>query len=299
MTFSIVGRDPVTGDLGVAVASKFLAVGAVVPYVKFGVGAVATQSYVNPAFGPRGLELLGQGLGPEQVSARFEGEDGDIAQRQFGLISATGQAQTFTGSECHGWAGGLAGPDYAIQGNILTGPEVVQATLEGWQGAQGQPLPRRLLAALQAGDAAGGDKRGRQSAALVCAGQGRGYAGLSDDWVNLRADDHPDPCAELERLLGLYELLFDRPQETRELSGEELAWLRALLVREGYARELAGGPWDQATEAAAWALYGTENLEERWVEGGRVDPQALKYLQEKFGAGEYREAPSTLGCLSP
>ena len=283
MTFSIVGRDPKTGDLGVAVASKFLAVGAVVPYVRFGVGAVATQSYANPTFGPRGLDLLAAGQSPEGVAARFEEGDPDYAQRQFGLVSASGQSLSYTGSECHAWAGGLSGPDYAIQGNILTGPEVAQAMLTAWQAAENQPLPRRLLAALQAGDRAGGDKRGRQSAALLCAGQGRGYGGLSDDWVNLRADDHADPCAELERLLDIHDLLFGRPGETRPLSAEELTWLRGVLEREGYAQNLAAGEWDAATEQATWDLYGTENLEERWADGGKFDPQALKYLQEKFG----------------
>ncbi|MDO4263471.1 MAG: DUF1028 domain-containing protein [Deinococcus sp.] len=283
MTFSIVGRDSQTGDLGVAVASKFLAVGAVVPYVRAQVGAVATQSYANPTFGPRGLELLAAGLSPEEVAARFAEGDPDYAQRQFGLVSASGQSLSYTGSGCHAWAGGLTGPDYAIQGNILTGPEVAHAMLTGWQAAEGQPLPRRLLAALQAGDRAGGDRRGRQSAALLCAGVGRGYGGLSDDWVNLRADDHADPCAELERLLALHELLFGRPEETRPLRAEELAWLRGVLEREGYAQNLPTGEWEAATERATWDLYGTENLEERWADGGHFDPQALKYLQDKFG----------------
>ncbi|WP_261663569.1 DUF1028 domain-containing protein [Deinococcus sp. Marseille-Q6407] len=284
MTFSIVGRDSETGDLGVAVASKFLAVGAVVPYVRFGAGAVATQSYANPTFGPRGLELLQQGLSPEQVAACFEESDPDFAQRQFGLVSASGHSLSFTGSECHSWAGGLSGPDYAIQGNILAGAEVVQAMLESWQASAGQPLPRRLLGALQAGDRAGAHQRGRQSAALVCAGQGRGYAGLSDDWLNLRADDHADPCSELERLLDIHDLLFGRPEETRPLTPEELTWLRGLLQREGYAQELPAGAWDPQTEQATWDLYGSENLEERWAAGGHFDLRALDYLRGKFGA---------------
>jgi uncharacterized Ntn-hydrolase superfamily protein len=283
MTFSIVGRDPLTGDLGVAVASKFLAVGALVPFVRAGVGAVATQSYVNPNYGPDGLHLLASGRSPQEVAATFGAQDTGFEQRQFGLVAADGRAVTHTGQRCHAWAGGLARADVAIQGNILTGPEVVGAMLAAWEGAQGQPLPRRLLAALRAGDAVGGDRRGQQSAALLCAGPGRGYGGLNDDWVNLRADDHADPCAELERLLGIHELLFGRPETTRPLTPDELGWLRALLVRGGYAATLPGGAWNAETEAAAWALYGTENLEERWVPGGEVDPAALAYLQEKFG----------------
>ncbi|MFC4426091.1 DUF1028 domain-containing protein [Deinococcus navajonensis] len=282
MTFSIVGRDPLTGDLGVAVASKFLAVGALVPFVRSGVGAVATQSYVNPNFGPDGLSLMSGGLSPDEVSARFQAEDAGIRQRQFGLVSATGQSTTFTGQGCHAWAGGIAGPDVAIQGNILTGPDVVQAMHRAWQDAAGQPLPHRLLAALRAGDAAGGDRRGRQSAALLCAGPGRGYGGLTDDWVNLRADDHADPCTELARLLQVHDLLFGRPESTRAPDEAELRWLRRLLVAQGHATALPDGPWDEATETAAWALYGTENLEERWVSGGQLDPVALAYLQERY-----------------
>ncbi|MDV6375972.1 DUF1028 domain-containing protein [Deinococcus arenicola] len=284
MTFSIVGRDAATGDIGVAVASKFLAVGALVPFVRAGVGAVATQSYVNPNFGPDGLRLLAEGLPPQEVSARFQAEDSGIVQRQFGIVGADGQSVTFSGPGCHAWAGGVAEENVAIQGNILTGPEVVEAMHAAWNVAAGQPLPRRLLAALRAGDRVGGDRRGRQSAALLCAGPGRGYGGLTDDWVNLRADDHAEPCAELERLLDTFDLLFGRPTQTRELSANELGWLRALLVRQGHAATLPDGPWDAATEAAAWSLYGTENLEERWVEGGQFDPVALAYLHKHFKA---------------
>ncbi|GHF67971.1 DUF1028 domain-containing protein [Deinococcus ficus] len=283
MTFSIVGRDPRTGDVGVAVASKFLAVGALVPFVRGGVGAVATQSFVNPTFGPVGLDRLAQGHAPAQVRAQFEAEDAGIVQRQFGLVDASGRSATFTGPGCHAWAGGVAAENVVIQGNILTGPEVVDAMLAAWEAEVGAALPWRLLRALQAGDAAGGDRRGRQSAALLCAGPGRGYGGLTDDWVNLRADDHADPCGELERLLGVFDLLFGRPETTREFTVEELGWLRRTLVVQGYAPQLPDGPWDPATEAAAWALYGTENLEERWVPGGQVDPVALAYLRRQFG----------------
>ncbi|THF85873.1 DUF1028 domain-containing protein [Deinococcus sp. KSM4-11] len=279
MTFSIVARDPLTGDLGVAVASKFLAVGALVPWVRAGVGAVATQSYVNPTFGPEGLARLHAGHAASEVGAQFQREDGGIAQRQFGIVDAQGRSVTFTGPSCHAWAGGVALPDIAIQGNILTGPEVVDAMLDAWHAGHQLALPARLLWVLRAGDDAGGDRRGRQSAALLCAGPGRGYGGLSDDWVNLRADDHPNPCQELVRLLDVHDLLFGRPRDTRPLDASELGWLRARLIRQGYAAQLPDGPWDDATERAAWALYGTENLEERWVPGGKIDPVALAYLQ--------------------
>lgn len=259
MTFSIVGRDAQTGDLGVAVASRFLAVGALVPFVRAGVGAVATQSYVNPNYGPDGLHLLTQGRSPQEVAAHFQAHDPGIAQRQIGLVAHGGASVTFTG------------------------PAALTAMRRAWDDSAGMPLPRRLLTALTAGDEAGGDRRGRQSAALLCAGPGRGYGGLTDDWVNLRADDHRTPCAELARLLDLHDLLFGRPTTTRPLTAKELTWLRALLVAQGHATSLPGGPWDAATEQAGWALYGTENLEERWVPGGQFDPVALTYLRERYG----------------
>ncbi len=283
MTFSIIGRDAHTGDIGVAVASKFLAVGAFVPYVRSGVGAVATQSFVNPTFGPVGLTAMADGLDPSSVAGRFRAQDPDIEQRQFGLVSCTGASATFTGADCFDWAGGMAAPNLAVQGNILAGADVIERIREMWDARSTDPLPSRLLAALRAGDDAGGDRRGRQSAALLCAGPERGYAGLTDDWVDLRVDDHSDPCGELERLLAIHELLLGKPSQTRELTGEERAWLRATLVRTGYADALGDGPWDEATEQAAWALYGAENLEERWVAGGHVDPVALAHLRATFG----------------
>ncbi|WP_412028377.1 DUF1028 domain-containing protein [Deinococcus yunweiensis] len=293
MTFSIVARDPQTGDVGVAVASKFLAVGALVPWVRAGAGAVATQSYVNPTFGPDGLTLFQSGLSAPEVSAQFQHDDPGITQRQYGLVDAAGHSATYTGPECHAWAGGVARPDVAIQGNILTGPEVVDAMLAAWEASAGRALPARLLRALRAGDDAGGDRRGRQSAALRCAGPGRGYGGLSDDWVDLRVDDHQQPCHELARLLDIHDLLFGRPAQTRPLTADELTWLRGLLVRRGHASHLPDGPWDAATEQAAWALYGTENLEERWVPGGHVDPVALAYLERRDREIDDQGGPST------
>ena len=218
MTFSVAGRDPRTGDIGVAVASKFLAVDALVPFVKSGVGAVATQSYVNPNFGPDGLALAG-GRAPQDVAAHFQAQGTDIGQRQFGRVDLQGRSATLTGGDGHAWAGSWAGPDVAIQGNLLAGPEVVDAMRAAWEAGDTQSLPHRLLSALRAGDAAGGDRRGRQSAALVCAGPGRGYAGLTDDWVNLRADDHADPCAELERLLKRHDSAVWAPGDERAAGG--------------------------------------------------------------------------------
>ncbi len=281
-TFSLVARDPETGDLGVAVASKFLAVGAVVPWLEAGVGAVATQSYANPRFGPQGLALMKAGAGMEEVLATFRRTDAGLETRQFGLVNALGESLTFTGAECHAWAGGRSGPNYAAQGNILTGPEVIEALVETYLGRPDLPFPERLTAALRAADRAGGDRRGRQSAALLVVGVGKGYGGM-DRWIDLRVDDHPDPCAELERLLGIHRLLFSKPESPTPLSPEDIAWIQAVLSREGYYPGAASGVWDEATEQAFTGLIGMENLEERYPGGPYLDPEALAYLKGKFG----------------
>ncbi|PZA08667.1 MULTISPECIES: DUF1028 domain-containing protein [unclassified Meiothermus] len=284
-TFSLVARDPETGDLGIAVASKFLAVGSVVPWLEAGVGAVATQSYANPRFGPQGLALLKAGAGVEEALTTFRRTDPELEKRQFGLVSAQGESLSFTGAECHPWAGGQAGPNYAAQGNLLAGPEVVQALVETFHSRTDLPFPERLTAALLAADRAGGDRRGRQSAALVVVGAGKGYGGM-DRWVDLRVDDHPDPCAELERLLRIHRLLFSKPQNPEPLSPEDIAWIQALLRREGHYAGDVSGVWDEATERAFAELIGMENLEERYPGGPYLDPEALGYLKGKFDSAE-------------
>ncbi|AEB11381.1 DUF1028 domain-containing protein [Marinithermus hydrothermalis] len=281
-TFSLVARDPETGDLGVAVASKFLAVGAVVPYAKAGVGAVATQSYANTSFGPKALAILEAGGSPEACLEAFRRTDPELPLRQFGIVAASGESLTFTGEGCHPWAGGEAGENYAAQGNLLTGPEVVQAMVEAFKHHATLPFPERLVKALLAGDRAGGDKRGRQSAALLVVGEGKGYGGLSDRWIDLRVDDHPDPVAELERLLSVHRLLFTRPESRRPLQEAEIRWLQALLKREGYYTGPVTGAWDEATEAAFRALIGVENLEERYAGGAEIDDGTLTYLRQKY-----------------
>jgi uncharacterized Ntn-hydrolase superfamily protein len=201
-TFSIVGYDPATGDLGVAVASKFLAVGSVVPFARAGVGAIATQAFANTTYGPRGLELLKRGLSPDEVIRRLTRDDPQREQRQIGIVDAKGRAATYTGKSCIRWAGGIAGKHFAAQGNILTGEAVVQAMADTFQRTRGE-LARRLLAALEAGEKAGGDARGKQSAALLVVRKGGGYAGFDDRYIDLRVDDHPDPIPELKRLLTM------------------------------------------------------------------------------------------------
>lgn len=280
-TFSLVARDPDTGDFGIAVASKFLAVGFVVPWAKAGVGAVATQSYANPEFGPRGLALMQSGAGPEDILAVFARNDRELSKRQFGLVLASGESLSYTGQECHPWAGGKFGPNYAAQGNLLTGPEVVEGLEQIFLSRSDLPFPERLLAALSAADEAGGDKRGRQSAALLVVGEGRGYGGM-ERWIDLRVDDHENPVKELGRLLSVHRLLFGAGEAARPLSTEEIEWFQALLKAQGRYVGEVNGRWDEATEQAMFGLIGTENLEERYTGGPNLDETALAYLKEKF-----------------
>ena len=281
-TFSIVARDPATGDLGVATASKFLAVGAVVPAAEAGVGAVATQSYANTSYGPRTLSALKQNIPLTLIHQAFAETDPEHAQRQYGLVDANGDSLTFTGDACHPWAGGEHGEGYAAQGNLLTGPEVVDALVETFLESQ-DAFPERLFTALAAGDAAGGDKRGRQSAALLVVRVEGGYGGLNDRYIDLRIDDHEDPVGELRRLLSLQRLYFEHPSEENvlETSGSVAERLRRVLAASGYLDGSAEG-WGDAEEEALRGLAGVENLEERMLEPGRVDRVVLEYLERKY-----------------
>lgn len=202
-TFSIAAADPAAGEVGVAVASRFFAVGSVVPFARAGAGAVATQASANTSFGPNGLDLMAKGATAEEaLKVLLRGDDGR-GRRQVGLVTASGDSATYSGPGCNSWAGGRRGPNYAVQGNILTGEAVVAAMEKSFLGSQGKPLAERLLEALAAGDAAGGDSRGRQSAALlVCRAKG-GYNGFTDRAVDVRVDDHSDPFRELSRLVAM------------------------------------------------------------------------------------------------
>ena len=266
MTFSIVARSADGSQWGVAVASKFLAVGAAVPAARFGVGAIATQSFANLAYRPDGLHLLRRGVSAQEVVDTLTGADDLRDQRQVGVVDRDGGAATFTGTACNAWAGGRTGDGYAAQGNILTGPEVVDALAEAFDGTAG-PLAHRLHQALLAGDRAGGDRRGRQSAALYVVSENGGYGGGSDVLVDVRVDDHPDPVPELGRLLDLHDLYFGKPDPDTllPLTGELLDEVQDRLARLGYP------------SLDAWA--GVENYEERLVEGS-IDPVVLAKLRE-------------------
>ena len=209
-TFSIVAYDPDTKELGVAVQSKFIAVGSVVPWAKAGVGAVATQSYANTTYGPKALDLMSQGVEPEKVMALLTDIDRKAADRQVGLVDAKGRSATFTGDRCNAWAGGIKGENFACQGNILAGEDVVKNMAKSFQESKGD-LGERLIAALAAGQEAGGDSRGMQSAALLIVRDGWGYGGFNDRYRDLRVDDHAEPIKELKRVYDLHREIFPKP----------------------------------------------------------------------------------------
>lgn len=281
MTFSIVACDLDDQAWGVAVASKFPAVGAVVPYAQAGAGAVATQSFANTSFGPRGLEMMASGLSAQETLERLLEDDPDKELRQVGLVDARGGAATFSGSKCFAWAGGVSGPGYAIQGNILARESVVPAMERAFLESRGS-LPARLLTALLAGDRAGGDRRGRQSAAIYVVRPHGGYGGYLDRWIDYRVDDHEDPVPRLGELLEMHELYFGKsPASERVALNEEVrAQLREILTERGYLTD--GKEFVQAFNE----FIGNENFEER------VDPQAewidapvLAFLLKKFRKG--------------
>jgi uncharacterized Ntn-hydrolase superfamily protein len=282
MTFSIVACDLRTEEWGVAVASKFIAVGAIVPWLQAGVGAIATQAYSNTSYGPHALALLASGMSAREALDRLIAADSGRAERQVGVIDGRARAATHTGDNCMPWAGGRTGRGYATQGNILAGPGVVDAMADAFEQASSGPLAPRLLAALAAGDAAGGDRRGKQSAALRVAAPRAGYGGFNDVKVDLRVDDHPEPVDELQRLFELHDLLFGKTpeQDQLELTGAIEAELRDLLGRVGHP---AAAGSDGLREAMrTWV--GAENLEERWWGNARLDPVVLERLREVAGA---------------
>lgn len=281
-TFSIIGYDPTAQEWGIAVQSKFLAVGAVVPWAKAGVGAIATQSYANTSYGPRGLTLLEAGLTPDEVVEVLTRDDPDKDYRQFAVVDRHGRAAAFTGARCYDWAGHITGQNFSCQGNILVSEATVQAMAATFQSSEGT-LAERLIRALDAGQQAGGDARGRQSAALLVVKERGGYGGFNDRAIDLRVDDHPEPIAELLRLYEMHRLYFERPRSEGglPLSGEVLQYTVDALRRLGWYT----GPQTETDAPEVWeALRNfahTENLEQRWRDDGRVDEQVYAYLRRK------------------
>jgi uncharacterized Ntn-hydrolase superfamily protein len=271
-TYSLCACDLERGEWGVVVQSKFLAVGSVVSWAEAKVGAVATQAWANPRYGPNGLALLREGRSADEVVQALVGADDGRDDRQLGVVDAHGGSATYTGSACFAWGGGRTGPGYAAQGNILVSGATVDALAETFEASSG-PLAERLIAALAAGEAAGGDSRGRQSAALLVVSPEGGYGGLSDTAVDLRVDDHPDPIGELARLYGLHALYFGQTPEEEWLTiDDDLgAEIRERLTRLGFD--------DPDFDTAFRAWVGRENLEDRTKPGNRIDPVVLAELR--------------------
>ena len=271
-TYSIAACDLEAGQWGVAVQSKFLAAASVVSWAEPG-GAVATQAYANPRYGPQGLELLREGLDAEEVVRRLTEADDGRDHRQLGIVDREGRSATFTGSECFDWAGGRTGPCYAAQGNILVSAATVDALADTFEASPGRPLAERLLDCLAAAQAAGGDRRGQQAAGLLVVERDGGYAGLSDVVVDLRVDDHPTPVEELRRIHGIHDLLFGKTprEEWLRVDDKLAAELADRLARLGYEGDL---------DDALFRWAANENLEERVDGAEQVDPVVLDVLRK-------------------
>jgi len=274
-TYSIVACDLERGEWGVGVQSKFLAVGAVVPWADPEVGAIATQAFANVSFGPDGLRLLRDGLPAADVVARLTEADEGRDHRQLGVVDAKGRAATFTGLSCLEWAGGVTGEGYAAQGNLLVSEETVTALAQVFEGSAGKPRAERLLEALAAAQLAGGDRRGQQSSSLLVVRKDGGYGGTSDVAVDLRVDDHAIPVEELRRIYELHDLLFGQtpPEEWLDVDEQLAAELRERLDRLGYEAKALPEAFE------TWA--GTENLEDRVDGVDRIDPVVLEELRKR------------------
>ena len=282
MTFSIVAFDPANGDLGVAVQSKFPNVGVSIPFARAGVGAVATQCYCNTSYGPRGLALLENGASPEQAVAILTGSDAQRDYRQVGIIDAQGRAASFTGANCFDWAGSLQGTCCAAQGNTLAGPGVVEGMARTFEATPG-PLAVRLMAALQAGQANGGDRRGQQSAALKVVRAGGGYGGFDDRYVDISVYDHPAPIAELERLYAVHRLTYFRsdPEQLVRIDTAIANELQQILHARGFYKGVASGVCDEELLRALRDFMGWENYDERIRDDDLIDLEVLDDIRQK------------------
>ena len=286
-TFSIVAYDPAREEWGVAVQSKFLACGAVVSWARAGAGAVATQSFANVAYGSDGLEMMAGDMSAEDTIAALTAADEQRAQRQVGVVDRRGRAAAYTGAECYDWAGHAIGDGFACQGNILV-PGTVAAMATAFEEARhgSGELADWLVHALAAGQAAGGDRRGRQAAGVLVVRHNGGYGGNNDRYLDLRVDDDPDPVGRLAGLLKLHQLYFGQTDPARRIPIDAALAreLQALLARQGYYQGPVDGAWDGPTIDAFWAFVGTENLEERWTpaDAGRLDPVILDFIRERF-----------------
>lgn len=282
-TFSIVAYDRERAAWGVAVQSKFLAVGSVVPWAQANVGAIATQAYANVTYGPLGLELLRQGVPARQVVETLTASDPRREERQLGVVDAQGGSAAFTGSKCLSWAGHRTGPGYACQGNILFAEEVVTAMARTFESTPGD-LPERLLAALAAAQREGGDRRGMQSAALLIVKEKGGYDEGSDRWVDIRVDDHPSPIEELRRIFRLYDLVMltrEDPATLVAITPEIARVVQHHLSLLGYYHGHLNSEWSDATAAAFAKFLGENNFENKARKDRTIWPSVLDYLQSR------------------
>ncbi len=279
-TFSIVGHDPETGELGVAVQSKFLGVGSVVPWAKAGVGAIATQALANPAYGPAGLKLLKEGLSAQETLDELVKNDPQADERQAGIIDANGNGVTYTGANCLDWAGGITGPHYCAQGNILVNQATVTEMGKAFEQHTGS-LSDRLIAGLQAAQNAGGDSRGRQSAAIYVVKDKGGYGGLNDVFVDLRVDDHPNPIEELNRIYQLQQLYFgeSKAENIKRIEGPFKVRLTGKLHQLGYLSTKS--PSDQELYKGLKTFINTENFEGREQKEGYIDMQVYNFMENQ------------------
>lgn len=301
-TFSIVAADLERGEWGVAVQSKFISVGAVVPWAEAKVGAIATQAMANVRYGPQGLDLLRAGTPAAEVVRRLTAADEGRDHRQLGVVDARGEAASFTGTKCMDWAGHEVGDGFACQGNILFGPAVVQAMARAYESTPGD-LPERLLAALSAGQREGGDRRGMQAAGLLIVREKGGYDEGTDRWVDIRVDDHPAPIEELKRVFRLYDLTMlsrEDPATLLPIEGELAASLQHDLAVLGFYSGRLTGTWDEASRAAFVKYIGENNFENKLREDNKVWPSVLRHLNEQARAETARRtktAPIVPGAL--
>lgn len=280
MTFSIIGFDPVAEELGIAVQSKFIGVGSVVPWAKAKVGAVATQSYANPNYGPDGLKFMEEGKTAEETLNLLIEADEGRDYRQVGIMDWQGRAATFTGEKCFDWAGGKIGKNCVAQGNILVSEDTVDAMVDTFEKTEGK-LAERLLKALNAGQAAGGDKRGMQSAAIYVVKEKGGYLEANDRMIDLRVDEHPDPINELIRIYNIHQLYFAGPvaEDALAITGEVKEEVITHLKRLGHLN--GENINEEAIYNGLASFIEAESLTRRKLEDGKIDAKVLDYLKVK------------------
>lgn len=286
MTFSIVAYDKNTGELGVAVQSKFICVGAIVPWAKVEIGAIATQAMANVSYGPKGLELLKSGLGASEVLQKLINADEEKEHRQVAIIDTKGGVDAFTGKECFEWAGHIVGDSYSVQGNILISEDTVESMAKAYETTKGD-ISDKLLASLGAGGAEGmGDRRGKQSASLLVVREGGSYGGYTDRLVDIRVDEHLEPIKELKRVFDLYDMIFltrEDPGNLYKIEGEIETNIKSVLMDLGYLQDSSVDTWGQLERDALEAWFGINNFENKWDPDAKIWRSVYDYMMNERG----------------